>query len=162
MPHVDFNTLPPNARLWVFGAALPLSENDQQALLHTIDAHLAQWRAHGVPLVAARDWRDERFVAVAVDEAATDASGCSIDGLFNTLAQLQQQIGNKLVGGGTLFWRDANGGVQSGARGEFVNAAREGKISAATPVFDLTVTTVADWRAKFERAASDSWHAQLL
>ena len=162
MPHVDFSSLPPDARLWVFGAASPLSPGDQQALLQTIDAHLAQWRAHGVPLVAARDWKDERFVAVAVDEAATGASGCSIDGLFRTLTEFQQQIGNTLVGGGTLFWRDANGTVQSGPRSAFVNAVRDGLISAVTPVFDLTVTSVGEWRENFERNAGETWHARLL
>lgn len=162
MPHVDFSALPPNARVWVFGAAAPLGEAAQRELLAVVDQHLSSWRAHGMPLVCARDWRDERFVAVGVDEAATGASGCSIDGLFRTLTTLQEQLGVGLVGGGVLFWRGVNGAIESGPRSAFVAAAERGDVSAATSVFDPTVMTAGDWRAKFERPAGRSWHARML
>jgi hypothetical protein len=162
MPQVEFESLPPNARLWVFGAGTPLDALAEAQLLNAVDEHLAQWRAHGAPLVCARDWRDNRFVAVAVDEAATGASGCSIDGLFRTLTALQQTVGTTLVGGGTLFWRASDGSVQSGNRTAFADAVAGNTISASTPVFDLTVATVGDWRANFERPTATSWHARLL
>jgi hypothetical protein len=126
-----------------------------------VDAHLAGWRAHGVPLVCARELRDDRFLAVGVDEAATGASGCSIDALFRTLAALEPTLGTSLVGGGRVYWRDADGTVQSGTRPDFAAALREGRLGDDTPVFDTTVGTVGAWRTAFERPLRESWHAQL-
>lgn len=162
MPKVQFDTLPSTARVWVFGAAAPIEGAAAARLNHIVDAHLHGWGAHGVPLVCASDWRDDRFLAVAVDEAATGASGCSIDGLFRTLAGAEADLGASLVGGGTIFWRDASGEIQSAPRSAFVAAAGRGDVTLDTPVFDTTVTTVGAWRAAFECVARDSWHNRLV
>lgn len=162
MPQVEFDTLPPTARVWVFGAAAPVMGAARDALLEAVDGHLAEWRAHGVPLVCARDWRNDRFLAVAVDEAATGASGCSIDGLFRVLAGVEHAVGTSLLDGATVFWRSDEGAVQSTDRPGFRQLAARGGVSAATPVFDTTVDTVGAWRDRFERAAAASWHARFL
>jgi hypothetical protein len=162
MPKVDFSALPGRARLWVFGADSPLGAEASERLLGAVDAHLEEWLAHGVPLVCARDWRDHRFLAIGVDEAATGASGCSIDGLFRVLTALQAELGTALVGGGRVFWRDASGAVHRGDRGDFADACRRGEVRASTPVFDTTVATVDEWRGSFERPAASSWHARLM
>lgn len=162
MPQVEFASLPPNARAWVFGAGAPLDDRAHAVLLRAVDEHLQQWRAHGVPLVCARDFRDNRFLAIGVDEAATGASGCSIDGLFRTLQSLQDTVGTSLVGGGTMFYRDVTGAVESSDRAGFIEAVTSGRVAAETPVFDLTIGTVGDWREHFERPAGESWHARLL
>ncbi len=162
MPLVELDALPDAARVWVFGAAAPVAGAAREVLLDAVDAHLAQWRAHGAPLVCARAWRDDQFLVVAVDEAATNASGCSIDGMFRVLASIESEIGTTLVGGGTVFWRDANRTVHATDRPSFRAAAGRGDITADTHVFDTTVTTLGDYRAHFERPARDSWHARLI
>jgi hypothetical protein len=155
MPRIDFAALPDHARLWVFVADRAVT--DATPLLDAVDAHLAQWAAHGVPLVCARDWRDQHFLAIAVDEAATGASGCSIDGLFRTIGRAQAQVGADLLASGRVAWRDAHGAIRVAPRGVFEALAAEGKVTAATPVFQTLVDTVGAWRAGFEAPASTSW-----
>jgi len=161
MPKVEFIAMPDTARVWVFGAAAPVIGAARDALLTAVDGYLSAWKAHGAPLVCARDWRDDQFLAIAVDEAATGASGCSIDGMFRTLVSAEPQIGTSLVGGGTVFWRDASGSVQAATRSGFVRAADLGQVSLETSAFDTTVSTVGEWRARFERPVAQSWHARL-
>lgn len=162
MPHVAFETLPPNARVWVFGAGDVLDETHGKQLLSIVDEYLSQWRAHGVPLECSRDFRDNRFLAVGVDEAATGASGCSIDGLFRTLTAMQSLLGTSLVGGGVFFYRDTTGIVQCVDRNRFRELVTEGVVTLDTHVFDLTVDTVGRWRESFEKRAGDSWHRRLV
>lgn len=162
MPVVHFDALPNEARAWVFGAAAPVVGAAAQSLLSTVDAHLANWRAHGAPLVCAREWRDDRFLVIGVDEAATGATGCSIDGLFHVLRDIESLVGTTLVGGGTVYWRDAAGAVVSGTRPAFREAAAAGAVDGDSPVFDTTVTTVGAYRSGFEKAAAHSWHGKLL
>lgn len=162
MPIVSFEALPDSARVWVFAAAAPVTGAAADVLLRQVDGHLSQWRAHGVPLVCARDWRDDRFLAVGVDEAASNASGCSIDALFHALRDLESQLGTSLVGNGAVYWRDASGAVMHADRPTFRAAAAAGALTVDTPVFDPTITSVGAWRREFEKPARDSWHARLL
>ena len=98
MPITSFASLPADARVWIFGAAAPVDDTDAVKLLAAVDAYLLQWKAHGHPLTAAREWRDERFLVVGVDQSTEGASGCSIDGLFRTLQGLERAVGSSLVG----------------------------------------------------------------
>lgn len=160
MPRIDFSAIPDRARLWVFVADVPVA--DPAPLLSAVDGHLAQWAAHGVPLVCARDWRDGRFLAIAVDEAATGASGCSIDGLFRTIGRVQSSVGADLLASGRVAWRDDSGSIRVAPRAEFESAAAAHKVDADTPVYETLVDTVGAWRANFERPASESWVKALL
>jgi hypothetical protein len=154
--------MPDSARVWVFGADRPLDDGAQARLLAAVDAYLTQWHAHGIPLVSARELRDARFLAIAVDEAATGASGCSLDAFFRVLADLERELGISMRGGGRVFWRDADGMLAGGSREEFAAAARAGSVNGDTLVYDLAVKDAGAWRGDFELPAADSWHARLL
>ena len=162
MPQVPFDSLPSDARVWVFGAANELTPPASERLLDAVDAFLGQWNAHGSPLTCGREWRDGRFLAIGVDQSSAGASGCSIDGLFRTLARLEPELGTSLLGGGRVYYRDLEGRVNAATRTTFSEFAREGRIGPDTPTFDTSVTTAAGWREQFERPARESWHAQLI
>lgn len=162
MPQVSFDSLPDDARVWVFGAANELTAPASDRLLAAVDEFLAQWNAHGSPLRCGREWRDERFLGIGVDQSTAGASGCSIDGLFRTLARLEPELGTSLLGGGRVYYRGADGRVNATTRKAFGELAREGQIGPETPTFDTSVTTASAWRQEFERPVRESWHAQLI
>jgi len=162
MPVVPFETLPDSARVWVFGSDKVLSEEGTKSLLTGVDAHLEDWKAHGAPLTVGREWRDGRFLVVAVDQSTTGASGCSIDGLFRVLQQLEREVGANLVGGGRVFYRGAQGEVQMTTRDQVAGLANSGVISKDTVVFDTSLTDLGTFRACFERRAKESWVNDLL
>jgi hypothetical protein len=160
MPRIDFTAIPDRARLWIFVADAPVT--DPAPLLDAVDAHLSQWAAHGVPLVCARDWRDDRFLAIAVDEAATGASGCSIDGLFRTISRVQSQIGADLLASGRVAYRSTTGDIQIASRAAFETLAAERAVDANTRVYETLAETVGEWRSRYERPAGESWVRALL
>jgi hypothetical protein len=162
MPQVAFESLPDDARLWVFASSDSLDDAQRDRLLASVDQFLSHWSAHGAPLSCARDWRDARFLAVGVDQRSAGASGCSIDGMFRTLRTLESALGASLTAGGRVYWRDASGEARAGSRDEFSRLSAEGAIDGETRVFDTAITTAGEWRNGFERAARDSWHGTLL
>ena len=162
MPLVSLSSLPDSARVWVFAADRPLDERASERLLNLVDDYLERWQAHGEPLRSARDWREGRFLAVGVDPTSANASGCSVDGLFRAMRGLGSEIGAQIVGGGRVFFRDAGGQVQMADRASVGELARSGAITGDSPVFDTTITALADWRERFERPARESWVASLL
>ena len=162
MPIVPFASLPDESRVWIFGSDPALPAPAAAQLLGEVDRFLAQWKAHGAPLTCAREWSHDRFLTIGVDTTQESASGCSIDGLFRTLQALERALGARLLAGGRVFYRDAGGRVHTASRDEFVASAKHRTVSADTPVFDTTVTTAGDRRARFETAARDSWVGRLL
>ena len=162
MPIVPFSTLPSESRVWVFGSDPALTGDAAEKLLAEVDGFLAQWKAHGVPLTCSREWSHDRFLTIGVDTTQETASGCSIDGLFRTLQVLERALGARLVAGGRVFYRDDEGRVQSTSRDRFGALAERSVVSAGTPVFDTSVTTAADRRARFETTAEESWVSSLL
>jgi len=162
MPLVAFEKLPDDSRTWVFGADRTLNDRQSQQLTQEVDRFLPTWTAHGSPLTVGRDWRYGRFLTIAVDQSTAGASGCSIDGLFRTLKALEPALGASLVTSGLVFFRDEKGAIQSVDREKFSELGAEQKLSPQTTVFDPTVTTAREWRARFELPLRDSWHAKLL
>ena len=162
MPQVNFNSLPDSARVWVYGADRELGADGQNKLLDTVDSFLDDWAAHGTPLSSSRDWREGRFLTIAVDQEQAGASGCSIDGLFRNLKSLEGVLGAKLVPSGLVYYRGRDGHVRAVTRDEFSEAAARGEIDKDTEVFDLSVTSLAEWKGRFKSRAADSWHKSLM
>ena len=162
MPIVDFESLPDSARIWVYGADRNLDEDAEKKLLDAVDEFLSRWAAHGVPLHNARRWDDDRFLTIGVDSTKEGASGCSIDGLYRALKTIEPQLGAHIVTSGLVYYRDRDGNIQSVTRDEFSDAASRGEINGDTEVYDLSVTSVNEWRSRFRARASDSWHASLM
>ena len=127
-----------------------------------VDRFLAQWKAHGVPLACARDWRDEHLLTIAVDSTVETASGCSIDGLFRVLQAIEKPLGTRLVAGGRIFYRDGDGRVQCVTRDRVPGLAKARDVTNDTSVFDTGLTTVGDWRSRFEAPARSTWVGDLL
>ena len=162
MPVVDFNELPAEARVWVFASDRPLTGPDAKKLLGAVDGFLEQWKAHGAPLRCARSWKDDHFLAIGVDPTAEQASGCSIDGMFRRLQELERVLDTRLVAGGRVFIRDTTGSPMPVDRRAIGAMAREGTLRADSPVFDMSLTDAQGWRERFERPAAETWVGQLV
>jgi hypothetical protein len=163
MPAVPFAQIPDDARVWVFGAARPLTTEEQRRLRDHVDSFITQWAAHGAPVVGGGELRHDRFLLVAADERATGVSGCSIDTLFRTLGDLERELGISLRDSGTVFFRDTDGAVRAEPRAAFRKRALSGGVGPDTVVFDNTVGTVGDVRAgRWETPLARAWHARAF
>lgn len=162
MPLVAFSSLPDDARVWVFGAAEQLGPDSESLLLETVDAYLGDWCAHGSPLTVGREWRDARFLAIAVDQRDENASGCSLDALFRLIRGLEPRLGTALLGSSRVYFRTREGSIEATDRPGFTALAAEGRIGPDSRVFDLSVQTAGDWRNRFEADAANTWHRTLI
>jgi hypothetical protein len=162
MPLISFEQLPDDARVWIFGSSDLLDSTTTQQLLRDVDAWLAEWQAHGHSLTSAREWRDDRFLVVGVDQSVAGASGCSIDALYRIMQGVERVSGTSLLAGGRVFYRLPSGTIECVDRVTFASRARSSEIDSATHVFDTTLTTAGNYRTAFERPMAGSWHEQLV
>ncbi len=162
MPRIPFDELPADARVWVFPASRPLTDEERRRVLAETDAFIDQWTAHGVPLSAARDVRHGQFVFVGVNERAAGASGCSVDALVRRMGQLQSALGVELTDNAPVLFREGDR-IERVPRERFAELAASGKVGPDTVVFDNTVQKVGDIReGRWEVRAADAWHARAF
>lgn len=158
-----FPILPDHARLWIYAADRSLSEHEQTHLLETIHAFLAQWTSHGRPVEGAADVRDERFLLLAGFVPDGEVSGCGIDASVRAVETAGAALGITWLSPLNVFFRDAEGAVQSLPRPAFRKLVRAGTVTAETSVFDPSPATLGDVRREpFERPAGASWHALVF
>ncbi|HEX9983318.1 MAG TPA: hypothetical protein VGF69_08640 [Thermoanaerobaculia bacterium] len=157
MPRIELQNLSNDARIWIFGISPALDERQSALLLSRIDPFLDQWAAHGTPITSARELREGSFLVVAVDKRS-ETSGCSIDKMFGTLKQLEQELAVTILDSTRVFQRDTAGKVAAVPRKEFRSTA-----TADTVVFDVLAERLGDVReGAWERRAADSWHKALV
>ena len=161
---VDFERMPDDARLWIFASGRALTPGEGERLRARVDDFVERWVAHGHPVVGGYDWRHDHFLLIAADERATGVSGCSIDSLYDALKAIERELGTTLLDASSRVWyRDAEGAVRVLSRPDFRALAREGAVSAATPVFDNTAATVGATRnGAWERPMGESWHGRVF
>lgn len=162
MPKVPFEHLPSNARLWIFPVERPLSAEEERELLFRVDAFLEGWETHGAPLTAGREWREGRFLLIAVDESAAPPSGCSIDSMARVLKALGEEWGISFLDHSPVWFRDESE-VRRATRGEFKALVGKGRVNLETRVFDNTITRVFQLRrGEWEKPAGLSWHRRAF
>lgn len=165
-----FPDLPDTARLWVYATDRPLTDDEEETLTRRLEDFLDGWESHGRPVEGAAAVRDRRFVLLAAhrpdapaEEANEGVSGCGIDASVHVLESFAEETGLNWKSGLDVFYRDAEGRVQNASRPAFAEQAEAGAVDAATPVFDLSVETLADLReGRFEHPAGQGWHAEAF
>jgi hypothetical protein len=93
---VPFETLPETARLWIFQAERKFTSDDLTIISSHLELFTNRWSAHGQPLQASFQIREDRFVILAVNENFHQASGCSIDDSTQTLKEISTLINQDL------------------------------------------------------------------
>lgn len=163
MSLVSFGSLPDDARLWCFGSSRALETAESERLRGSMRSFVAEWTAHRRDLHAGFEWLYDRFLLVGVDESRAGASGCSIDALTRHLQALGTELEADFLDSQPVWFRDDAGNVRSVSRAEFAEAARRGRVSSETTVFDLTLSRCGDLRSgRLETEAANAWHRSLL
>lgn len=158
-----FAAFPDEARLWIFAASRSLSPTETQTLLASLQSFLANWQAHGLPVRGQAAMLHQRFLLLAGYVPNSEISGCSIDAAMRAVNAAGQALGITWMSPLVIFYRDAEGTVQHATRAQFRRLIAAGQVTAATPVFDLSLTTVGELRrGAFEKPAGQSWHARVF
>jgi hypothetical protein len=146
---------------WVFGSSRPL-DGEEPEIGRRLAAFMDRWNAHGAPVAGLYGLVHSRFLVVAQAPDGASASGCSIDSMKAEVKALEDMLGTKLQDGSRLFYRAADGSVESATRPEFKSLIRDGRITPDTEVFDPSITRFGELRPGiFSKPLRESWHLRL-
>lgn len=154
--YISFDQLTPEARLWVYQANRPLTNAEVAAVDAALQPALANWAAHGHPLLASARIVDGRFLLVAVDEEAGLPSGCSIDSSVHTVQAIGHSLNIDFMDR-SVTYLTADNTLESLPLGSLKAAFAQGVLTPETIVVNTLVKTKADYLAAWHVPAAQTW-----
>jgi len=131
----------PESRIWFYGLAAPLTDQQAEVLKTLMSDFVGQWKAHGAQLAAAYRLIGNQCLIIAVDERQQQATGCSIDKSVHLLMEFGQQYGLDFFNRMLVFTADESG-IQAYTPTDLKAAISVGKIAQETPVMHTLAPTL--------------------
>ena len=163
MTQTSFDRLAPNAKIWVFCASRSLTGVDRGGVIALAEKVMDVWAKKQPMLGRCWELRDDRFLIVGADATHEELDGCTVDAMMHWVLRFEAESGLKLVDRVNIYYRDADGNVQSCSRPEFRKRLGAGEVTPATVVFDTAISRVDSLReGRFELPMEQCWHAELF
>lgn len=158
---VPFNTLPNNARIWIYQANREFTENEIQEVSKKAEDFIETWKRHGEDLKASYEIKYQQFLVLGVDESFNDVSGCSIDSSVRFIKTTEQSFGIDLMNKLNIAFKIGEN-INTVSLSAFQQFVKEDRIDGDTIVFNNMVQSKADYDTKWEVPASQSWHQRFI
>jgi hypothetical protein len=158
---VKFESLPEEARIWIYQASRSFSKEEIAALETALDGFIEEWTAHGQDLKAGYEIRYDRFIVLGLDQDMNMASGCSIDASVHFIQSLEKRYQVELLDKMNVSYKQGQY-IAYKPLIEFKKMAKDKAVSEKTIVFNNLVNNKAEYLEHWEVPASDSWHARFM
>lgn len=152
--------LPDTARIWVYIANRPLSNEEVEEARMLLGHFLNDWTAHGAALTAAANVFYNRFIVISVDEEKALASGCSIDKSVHFMKSLGETLNVDFFDRMLTPYLE-NEIIQCVGLHQFWALRKAGVVSDETIVFNPLVKSLGEFRHQWMIPFKDSWHAEM-
>jgi hypothetical protein len=159
-------SLDDSARVWVHVSNRRMTREEAHAVQQHLDQFMSGWQAHGASLSAQAVVVHGWIVALAVDERAQQATGCSIDASVSVLkriGELQASMADlDLFDRMAVLHRAPSGSAWTRAPlSSFWAKRKAGLLDDLEDVFDPTVSTLGELKTKGVVPLGQSWHAEM-
>ena len=150
---VEWNSLAPESKVWVFAHAEPITQQQKIVLKRGLETFIENWLSHQEDLKAAYQIIDDYFVVLA----AETPSGCSTDNLFRTMKTLSQDCGLNPLPNSYIVYRDQNNQIKSIDFPNLKAAVQTKKLLPQDLIFDNTVSDLVSFEESWQQKAETSW-----
>lgn len=158
---VPFESLPDEARIWIYQANRTFTDDEVTRLKSQLDEFLTQWTVHGSNLKAGYEIRYKRFLVIGLDQSLNAASGCSIDASVHFIQTLEKEYGVDLLDKMNVSYRQGDF-IAYKPLADFKKMAKDRAVSQNTIVFNNLVNNKEEYQNYWEVPARDSWHARFM
>jgi hypothetical protein len=154
--------LPGDAQLWIYCFDQEMDASTRDSVVRDLYEFVVGWTSHDEPVRGAFEIVDDRFVMLA-GYCEAGLGGCSIDGSVGVIRSFKEKYGLDGFNRDLVFYRRADGAIDTMTRDEFQEAIDAGRIGVKTVVFDATITKIEELRAgRFETTFDKAWHARAF
>ncbi len=153
---VDFDTLPPEARIWVYQANRRLDDEELKILTDRFQSFSDTWDSHGKELKNSFRFFYNYFIVIGVNENYIPASGCSIDKSIDFIRQAEEKLSISLLDRSRIAFEIDTVITQipfTNLREQIQNKV----ILPETIMFNNTVTTMKEFNSGWKIPAGETW-----
>ncbi|WP_299547540.1 ABC transporter ATPase [Seonamhaeicola sp.] len=158
---VDFNTLPEEARVWIYQANRSFTDEEIAEIESKLDTFIENWTAHGGDLHSGYLIKYKRFIVIGLNQSLNAATGCSIDASVHFIQQLEKAYNVDLMDKMNVSYKQGEY-IAYKSLADFKKMAKDRAVSKNTIVFNNLVTNIAEFNENWEVPASESWHSRFL
>ncbi len=158
---VPFSEISGQSKVWVYQMSREITASELEEVIEAMESFCSQWQAHGVPMKTSFDIAYNHFLILAVDENASEASGCSVDGSMRALKILGERVGIDFFDR-TLAAFLINGKVDLYPISELKELFSTGMLNASVSTFNNLVVTKGEYLQNWRVKVADSWLARYL
>ena len=158
---VPFETLPDNARVWIYQANRTFTDAEVEEIRRELEAFLTRWTVHGADLKAGFEIPYKRFIVLGLDQEHAEASGCSIDASVRFIQAVEAKYNVSLLDRMNVSFKQGPH-IAYKPLDEFRKMAKSRAVSGKTVVFNNLVNTKLDYEQYWEVPASESWHSRFF
>lgn len=153
---VDFDTLPNDARVWVYQANRTLTPQEQIDITTFLSDFLENWTAHQQTLRASVKILNNFFVIIALDEGYQAASGCSIDKQVHHIKQIEEKLGISLLDHAQIACLSENE-IKTIHFSKIKAAISENELTPQTLIFNKSISKISDLKTSWLLPAQETW-----
>ena len=154
--------LAPSSKLWIYQSNRSLNTNEVSKIRLALETFVTDWQSHGSPLTAGFDIFENRFVAIAIDETNTPASGCSIDKSLGIIRSLDEQLQCGFLDRGVISYLDENLVIQTLPFNKIKNAVETQQILPHTIIYNNNIDQLGLLDSSWKVKAIDSWLSRFF
>ena len=154
--YCDFDEMPKSSRVWVYQADRMLQPDEIDWLNKVARVFCEQWAAHGQDLRSSYRIFHDQFLVLAVDEAASLPSGCSIDSSVHLVTQAQRHLDVDFFDRMKVAFLE-NGKVVLESASNLKEKINLGEITRDMPTFNNLVSTIAELDERWTVPAGETW-----
>ncbi len=153
---IPFEEMPKDARIWIYQADRPLSNEEVEAVQEDISKFLDQWSAHGAGLKCSGKIIYNRFLLMSVDENHHGASGCSIDSSVHFIKSLGEHLKVNWFDRSNIAFKKQEE-VFTAKQTTLKENIAQGQITKDTLTFNNLVTNIQEFEQGWVVPAKDTW-----
>lgn len=159
--YIPFENLPEESKIWIYQSNRKFSDDEIAEIESDLKTFVDDWAAHGTSLEASFITKYNRFIILAVNQEAQQATGCSIDKSVEFIQSLEQKHKVDLLDKMNVTYKQGEFLTHKSLI-DFKRMAKEKAVSANTIVFNNLVNTIEEWKENWEVPAEDSWHSRFF
>ncbi len=154
--NIPFSNLSPESRIWVYQSNRKLTSDEKDFIINKAELFLTEWTAHGHDLQAGVEIIHDQFIVIGVNEAVTEASGCSIDKSVNFIRKLGEAMNLDFLDRSVIALKQ-DLEIELVNFSEIKKMITDGLISSDSKIFNHAITTKSEMETSWEQPIKESW-----
>jgi len=159
--NVPFENLGPESRIWIYQSSRKFSKEESKFILENTRRFLDAWTAHGNGLQAGVTIQYDQFIILGVNEAVSDASGCSIDKSVSFIRELEKALKITLLERSKVALKTETE-IMLVDFSDIKKMVAEGTIQSSMEVFNNAIVKKEELEESWVKPAKKSWISKYL